>query len=41
MNLIKSVVYKLTGTENPVELALFTFYGAFLIWVIFDVMGVY
>jgi hypothetical protein len=38
MNLIKSVVYKLTGTENPLELALFTVYGAFLLFVINSVL---
>ena len=38
MNLVKSVVYKLTGTENPLELALFTVYGAFLLWVINSVL---
>ena len=38
MNLIKSVVYKITGTENPMELALFTVYGAFLLFVINSVL---
>jgi len=42
MNLLKSVVYsliyKLTGTENPLELAAFTVYGAFLLWVINSVL---
>ena len=41
MNLIKSVVYTLTGTQNWREFILFLGYGAFLLWVIFDVMGVY
>ena len=38
MNLIKSVVYTLTGTRNPLELAAFTVYGAFLLWVIDSVL---
>ena len=38
MNLVKSVVYKLTGTETPLELAAFTVYGAFLLWVINSVL---
>lgn len=38
MNLVKSIVYKLTGTETPLELAAFTLYGAFLLFVINSVM---
>ena len=38
MNLLKSVVYTLTGTRNPLELAAFTAYGAFLLFVINSVM---
>jgi len=38
MNLVKSIVYKLTGTETPLELAAFTMYGAFLLWVINSVL---
>lgn len=45
MNLIKSVVcrvvYIATGTRNWREFILFVFYGAFLLWVIFDILGVY
>jgi len=38
MNLLKSVVYALTQTETPLELAAFTVYGAFLLWVINSVL---
>lgn len=38
MNLIKSTVYKLTQTESPLELALFTIYGGFLLFVINSIM---
>ena len=42
MNRFKSVacavVYTLTGTRNPLELAAFIMYGAFLLWVINSVL---
>ena len=38
MNLVKSVVYALTGTQNPLELVGFVVYGAFLLFVINSVM---
>jgi len=45
MNLIKSivcaVVYTLTGTRSWREFILFLGYGAFLIFIIYDILGVY
>ena len=41
MKYLKSILFLASGTRSWREFILFLGYGAFLLWVIFDVMGVY
>lgn len=41
MKYLKSILFFATGTRSWRELLLFTLYSIFLLWVIFDILGVY
>ncbi len=41
MKYLKSILFIATGTRSWREFSLFLGYGAFLIWFIFDILGVY
>ena len=41
MKYLKSILFLATGTKSWREFLLFVSYGGFLLWVIFDILGVY